>query len=78
METIQRKYPVGVQTFEKIRSEGYIYIDKSDMIWKLSKTSPYVFLSRPRRFGKSLLSTNGTPRPRIHPISVASGISSRG
>ena len=57
METIQRKYPVGVQTFEKIRSEGYIYIDKSDMIWKLSKTNPYVFLSRPRRFGKSLLST---------------------
>lgn len=57
METKQRKYPVGVQTFEKIRNEGYIYIDKTDLIWKLSRTSPYVFLSRPRRFGKSLLST---------------------
>ncbi len=52
-----RKYPVGIQTFERIRKENYIYIDKTDLVWKLTKESPYVFLSRPRRFGKSLLST---------------------
>lgn len=57
METSQRKYPVGVQTFSVIRNGGYIYIDKTDLIWKLYKSAKYVFLSRPRRFGKSLLST---------------------
>lgn len=54
---MRRKYPVGVQTFERLRDEGYVYIDKSDLVWEMAKTSPYVFLSRPRRFGKSLLST---------------------
>ncbi len=52
-----RKYPIGIQTFERLREEKYLYIDKTDLIWKLTKESPYVFLSRPRRFGKSLLST---------------------
>ena len=52
-----RKYPIGIQTFERIRIENYLYIDKTDLVWKLTKESPYVFLSRPRRFGKSLLST---------------------
>ena len=52
-----RKYPIGIQTFERIREENYLYIDKTDLVWKLTKESPYVFLSRPRRFGKSLLST---------------------
>ena len=51
------KYPVGIQTFERIREEDYLYIDKTDLVWKIAKESPYVFLSRPRRFGKSLLST---------------------
>ena len=51
----ERKYPVGIQTFEKIREEDYLYIDKTDLVWKMTKESPYVFLSRPRRFGKSLL-----------------------
>ena len=52
-----RKYPIGIQTFERIREENYLYIDKTDLVWKLTKESPYIFLSRPRRFGKSLLST---------------------
>lgn len=50
------KYPDGVQTFEKIRTEGYLYVDKTDQIYTLvNRSSSYVFLSRPRRFGKSLL-----------------------
>ena len=50
-----RKYPVGIQGFEKIRTEGYVYIDKTPIIYKMiTEGCPY-FLSRPRRFGKSLL-----------------------
>ena len=52
-----RKYPVGIQTFSRLREEGYLYIDKTDLVWKMTKESPCVFLSRPRRFGKSLLTT---------------------
>ena len=52
METI---YPVGIQSFEKIRQDGYCYIDKTDLIYQLVKSGQYYFLSRPRRFGKSLL-----------------------
>lgn len=52
-----RRYPVGIQTFERIRKEGYIYIDKTDLVWQATRESPFVFLSRPRRFGKSLLTT---------------------
>ena len=55
--TIMRRYPVGIQTFSRIISEGYVYIDKTDLMWKMTKVSPFVFLSRPRRFGKSLLTT---------------------
>ena len=52
-----RRYPIGIQTFERIVKEGYIYVDKTDLVWKLVHTAPFVFLSRPRRFGKSLLTT---------------------
>ena len=52
-----RKYPVGIQTFSEIREGGYLYIDKTDLVWKLTRQAKYIFLSRPRRFGKSLLST---------------------
>ena len=52
----QRIYPVGIQDFEKLRKEGAIYVDKTDLIYNLSRKY-YVFLSRPRRFGKSLLSS---------------------
>ncbi|MBQ6880730.1 MAG: ATP-binding protein [Bacteroidales bacterium] len=48
-------YPVGVQNFEKIRKEGYVYVDKTALIHRLVKSGTYYFLSRPRRFGKSLL-----------------------
>lgn len=51
-----RKLPVGIQSFSEIRKGGYIYIDKTDSIWKLAnKSKKYIYLSRPRRFGKSLL-----------------------
>ena len=45
-----KKYPVGIQSFEKIRNEGLFYIDKTDLIYKLVQTVKYYFLSRPRRF----------------------------
>lgn len=57
MITDNRRYPIGVQTFEKVIKEGFIYVDKTDLMWKMTKVSNYVFLSRPRRFGKSLLSS---------------------
>ena len=50
-----RKYPIGLQSFLKIRKGGYIYIDKTEIIHQLVETGQYYFLSRPRRFGKSLL-----------------------
>ena len=48
-------YPIGIQNFEKLRKEGYFYIDKTALIYKMVKTGSYYFLSRPRRFWKSLL-----------------------
>lgn len=50
-----RKYPIGIQTFEKLRGEGYLYVDKTALIYQLATTGVAYFLSRPRRFGKSLL-----------------------
>lgn len=49
------KYPIGIQSFEKIRLGEYTYVDKTALIHQLVNTSNYYFLSRPRRFGKSLL-----------------------
>ncbi len=54
---IMRRYPVGIQTFSEIITKGYVYIDKTGLMWKMQNLSKYVFLSRPRRFGKSLLTT---------------------
>ena len=51
----KRKYPVGIQSFESIRQDGYIYIDKTPLIFKMITEGKPYFLSRPRRFGKSLL-----------------------
>lgn len=48
-------YPIGVQNFESLRNGGYVYVDKTELIYKLAATGKYYFLSRPRRFGKSLL-----------------------
>ncbi|SEO17531.1 PD-(D/E)XK nuclease superfamily protein [bacterium A37T11] len=50
-----RKYPIGLQSFRKIREGGYLYVDKTEIIHQLVTTGEYYFLSRPRRFGKSLL-----------------------
>ena len=54
---MNRKYPIGIQTFSRIIREGYCYIDKTDLVWQLTHYATYVFLSRPRRFGKSLLTS---------------------
>lgn len=51
----QVKYPIGIQTFEKIREGNYIYVDKTRYIHEIASSNTYYFLSRPRRFGKSLL-----------------------
>ena len=48
-------YPIGIQNFEKLRNGGYVYIDKTALMYRLVTTGSYYFLSRPRRFGKSLL-----------------------
>ena len=58
METLQRLYPIGIQTFSKIREGNYLYVDKTGYIYQMTHSaSSYVFLSRPRRFGKSLLTS---------------------
>ena len=53
----ERRYPVGIQTFERIIKDGYIYVDKTDIVWKLAHYATFIFMSRPRRFGKSLLTS---------------------
>ena len=56
VEIKDRNLPVGIQSFEKIRKEGYLYVDKTDIIWQLAnRNKTYNYLSRPRRFGKSVL-----------------------
>ena len=52
-----RKYPIGIQTFSEIIRNGLVYVDKTDLVWQLANYAKYIFLSRPRRFGKSLLTT---------------------
>ena len=52
---LMRKLPIGIQTFEKLRKENYLYVDKTEFVWKMAFASNPYFLSRPRRFGKSLL-----------------------
>lgn len=48
-------YPIGIQNFESLREDGYIYVDKTELVYQLVKTGRYYLLNRPRRFGKSLL-----------------------
>ena len=56
VETNNRRLPVGIQSFEEMRKEGYLYVDKTDIIWQLANEGKkYNYLSRPRRFGKSVL-----------------------
>ncbi len=49
------KYPIGMQSFDQIREEGYVYVDKTALVYELANSGKIYFLSRPRRFGKSLL-----------------------
>ena len=48
------KYPIGIQNFEDLRRNCYAYVDKTNFVYKLADEGKYYFLSRPRRFGKSL------------------------
>ena len=49
------KYPIGIQSFDRIREDGFVYVDKTALIYDLVNNGTIYFLSRPRRFGKSLL-----------------------
>ena len=52
----ERLYPIGIQTFSEIREGNYLYVDKTELVYRMTHSaSKYQFLSRPRRFGKSLL-----------------------
>ena len=55
MET--RRYPIGIQSFSEIITGNYVYVDKTRYVYDIANLYKYVFLSRPRRFGKSLLTT---------------------
>lgn len=55
MEETFRRYPIGIQDFEQLRNNNYIYVDKTALVYQLANTNTVYFLSRPRRFGKSLL-----------------------
>ncbi len=55
MYDLMRKLPIGIQTFEDIRRNNYLYVDKTELVWRIISTGKPYFLSRPRRFGKSLL-----------------------
>jgi hypothetical protein len=57
MEETRIKYPVGYQDFKTIREGGFLYVDKTDLIFNLVDSYKYAFLSRPRRFGKTLLTS---------------------
>lgn len=52
----RRKLPAGIQSFKEIREKGYVYVDKTDLVWNMVNNGfKYNYLSRPRRFGKSVL-----------------------
>ena len=55
--TAEHKYPIGIQTFSEIIQGGLLYVDKTNLVWQMAHYAKYVFMSRPRRFGKSLLSS---------------------
>ena len=54
-QVIKRNLPIGIQTFEKLRQEGYLYVDKTDFVWKMASTSTPYFLSLPPLFWKKLV-----------------------
>lgn len=54
-QSVMTKYPIGIQSFQKLRESGFLYVDKTAFVHQLVSNGSYYFLSRPRRFGKSLL-----------------------
>lgn len=54
---VRRRLPLGIQNFEELRTGDYLYVDKTDMVWEIANGDKYNFFSRPRRFGKSLLTS---------------------
>ena len=71
-------YPIGIQNFEKLREGGFVYIDKTDKIYSLVSNGGYYFLSRPRRFGKSLLVSTLFPGEKGAVQGVGYGKSGKG
>ena len=59
MEENYRRYPIGIQNFEQLRNRNCVYVDKTELVYRLANTDSVYFLSRPRRFGKSLLTFKG-------------------
>ena len=57
------KYPIGIQSFESLRKENYVYVDKTEMVYELAERGKYYFLSRPRRLARVC------SFPRLKPIS---------
>ena len=54
-KAIRRKFPIGIQSFKSLRQDNYLYVDKTALVYELANSGKPFFLSRPRRFGKSLL-----------------------
>lgn len=65
-------YPIGIQNLEDIRRGGYVYVDKTALIYKLASTGKYYVLGRPRRFGKSLLISTQGKKELLDGLAVAS------
>ena len=64
MELSGRRYPIGIQNFEQLRTRNCVYVDKTELVYKLVNTDQIYFFSRPRRFGKSLLVSTLEPISR--------------
>ena len=61
MEENFRRYPIGIQNFEQLRNNDCVYVDKTELVYRLTHTDRVYFLSRPRRFGKSLSCLRSKP-----------------
>ena len=73
------KYPIGIQNFGEVRRDGYVYVDKTALAYKMISEGKYYFLSRPRRFGKSLLLSTFEAffGGEIHSVADAVGIAQK-
>lgn len=55
LKGLRRNLPIGIQSFERLRRDGYLYVDKTAFVYELASTGNPYFLSRPRRFGKKFV-----------------------